>query len=63
MKTRIERRTDAPAWYATQVGRKVELRQTGTDKVLAVIRPRAAWGEQWRWNLTDVGVAIEKTAR
>jgi len=65
MKTmkRLTCRTDAPAWYATQVGRKVELRQTGTDKVLATIRPPAAWGDRWCWNLTDGGVFVERTAR
>ena len=60
---RLVCRTDAPAWYATQVDRKVELRQTGTDKVLATIRPPAAWGEAWGWNLIDGGVLIEHTAK
>ena len=60
---RLVCRTDAPAWYATQVGRKVELRQTGTDKVLATIRPPAAWGDAWGWNLIDGGVLVERTAR
>ena len=56
-------RIEAPAWYATQVGRKVELRQTGTDEVLAAIRPPAAWGEAWGWNLIDGGVLVERTAK
>jgi len=60
---RLVCRTDAPAWYATQVGRKVELRQTGTDKVLATVRPPAAWGDQWGWNLIEGGVLVERTAR
>ena len=30
---RLACRTDAPAWYATQVGRQVELRRPGTDEV------------------------------
>ena len=60
---RLTCRTDAPAWYATQVGRKVELRRTGTDEVLATVRPPAAWGDKWAWNLTDGGVFVERTAR
>ena len=65
MKTmkRLTCRTDAPAWYATQVGRTVELRRTGTDEVLATIRPPAAWGDKWAWNLTDGGVFMEQTAK
>jgi len=60
---RLVCRTDAPAWYATQVGRKVELRQTGTDALLATIRPPAAWGDQWGWNLIDGGILVEWTSR
>ena len=56
-------RTDAPAWYATQVGRRVELRQPGTDKILATIRPPAAWGSRWDWFLIDGGVRLERTAK
>ena len=55
-------RTDAPAWYPTQVGRKVELRRTGTDEVLMAIYPPAAWGDAWGWNLIDGGVVVERTA-
>ena len=58
---RLACRTDIPAWYATQVGRKVELRQTKTDKRLATIRPPAAWGDAWGWNLIDGGVVVERT--
>ena len=54
-------RTDAPAWYATQVGRAVELRRTGTDEVLATVYPPAAWGDDWGWNLVDGGVVVERT--
>jgi len=60
---RLVCRTDAPAWYATQVGRKVELRRTGTDEVLATVRPPAAWGAAWGWNLIDGGVLMEHTGR
>ena len=60
---RLVCRTETPAWYATQVGRKVELRQTGTDAILATIRPPAAWGDAWGWNLIDGGVVVERTAR
>ena len=60
---RLVCRTDAPAWYATQVGRKVELHQTGTDVLLATIRPPAAWGDAWGWNLIDGGVLVEHTGR
>ena len=56
-------RTDAPAWYATQVCRTVELRRTGTDEVLATVHPPAAWGDDWDWNLIDGGVAVERTTR
>jgi hypothetical protein len=45
------------------VGRKVELRQTGTDKVLAAIQPPAAWGAAWGWNLIDSGILVECTAK
>jgi hypothetical protein len=62
-KTELFCRTDAPAWYATQVGRKVELRQPGTDKVLATVRPPAAWGDAWGWNLIADGVRLERTAK
>jgi urease accessory protein UreF len=60
---RLTCRTDAPAWYATQVGRTVELRRTGTDEVLATVHPPAAWGDDWDWNLIDGGVAVERTTR
>ena len=60
---RLACRTNAPAWYATQVGRKVELRQAKTDKLLATIRPPAAWGDAWGWNLIDGGVVVERTGR
>jgi hypothetical protein len=60
---RLVCRTEAPAWYATQAGRGVELRQTGTDALLATIRPPAAWGDAWGWNLVDGGVLVERTAR
>jgi hypothetical protein len=60
---RLVCRTETPAWYATQVGRKVELRQTGSDEVLATIRPPAAWGDAWGWNLIDGGVLVERTGR
>ena len=60
---RLACRTDAPAWYATQVGRKVELRQAKTDKLLATIRPPAALGKAWGWNLIDGGVLVERTNR
>jgi hypothetical protein len=60
---RLVCRTEVPAWYATQVGRKVELRQTGTDEVLATICPPAAWGDAWGWNLVDGGVLVERTGR
>ena len=60
---RLVCRTEAPAWYATQVGRKVELRQTGTDALLATIRPPAAWDDGWGWNLIDGGVLVERTGR
>jgi len=60
---RLVCRTEAPAWYATQAGRKVELRRTGTDEVLATIRPPAAWGVAWGWNLIDSGVLVERTGR
>jgi len=65
MKTtkRLTCRTDAAAWYATQVGRRVDLCQTHTDEVLATIRPPAAWGDEWGWNLIDGGVVVERTAR
>jgi hypothetical protein len=56
-------RTDAPAWYATQAGRKVELRRTGTDEALATVHPPVAWGDNWDWNLIDGGVMVERTAR
>jgi len=60
---RLTCRTDAPAWYATQVGRTVELRRTGTDEVLATVHPPAAWGDTWDWSLIDGGVAVERTTR
>jgi len=60
---RLTCRTDAPAWYATQVGRTVELRRTGTDEVLATVHPPAAWGDNWDWNLIDGGVMVERTTR
>jgi hypothetical protein len=60
---RLACRTEVPAWYATQVGRKVELRRTGTDEVLATIRPPAPWGDAWGWNLIDGGVLVERTGR
>ena len=60
---RLACRTDAPAWYATQVGRKLELRRTGTDEVLATVHPPAAWGDTWGWNLIDGGVLVERTSR
>jgi hypothetical protein len=60
---RLVCRTDAPAWYATQVGRTVELRRTGTDEVLATVHPPAAWGNAWGWNLIDGGVLVEHTGR
>jgi len=65
MKTtkRLTCRTDAPARDATQVGRTVEIRRTGTDEVLATVHPPAAWGDKWAWNLTDGGVFVERTAR
>jgi hypothetical protein len=43
--------------------RKVELRQTGTDALLATIQPPAAWGDAWGWNLIDGGVLVEHMAR
>ena len=60
---RLTCRTDAPAWYAAQAGRKVELRRTGTDEVLATVHPPAAWGDNWDWSLIDGGVAVERTTR
>jgi hypothetical protein len=60
---RLTCRTDAPAWYATQAGRKVELRRTGTDEVLATVHPPVAWGDAWDWNLIDGGVLVERTSR
>ena len=60
---RLTCRTDAPAWYATQDGRTVELRRTGTDEVLATVHPPAAWGNQWDWSLIDGGVLLERTTR
>jgi hypothetical protein len=60
---RLACRTDAPAWYATQVGRKVELRRTGTDEVLATVHPPAAWGDDWDWSLIEGGVLVERTSR
>lgn len=60
---RLACRTDAPAWYATQVGRQVELRRPGTDEVQATIEPPAAWGDAWGWNLIAGGVVVEHTAR
>jgi hypothetical protein len=62
-KDRLACRTDAPAWYATQVGRKVELRRTGTDEVLATVHPPVAWGDAWDWNLIDGGVLVDRTGR
>ena len=59
---RLTCRTDAPAWYATQVGRTVELRRTGTDEVLATVHPPAAWGKDWGWNLINGGVLVEAQA-
>jgi len=58
---RLVCRTEAPVWYATQVGRQVELRRTGTDDVLATIRPPAAWGDAWGWSLIHGGVLVERT--
>jgi hypothetical protein len=60
---RLTCRTDAPAWYATQVGRTVELRRAGTDEVLATVHPPAAWGEDWDWSLIGGGVQVEHTGR
>ena len=60
---RLTCRTDAPAWYATQVGRTVELRRTGTDEVLATVHPPAAWGDDWNWNLIDGGVLVEPAGK
>ena len=60
---RLVCRTEAPAWYATQVGRHVELRRTGTDEVLARIGPPPSWGDAWGWNLIDGGVLVERTGR
>jgi len=60
---RLTCRTDAAAWYATQVSRTVELRRTGTDEVLATVHPPAAWGDHWDWNLIDGGVQVEHTGR
>jgi len=33
------------------------------DKVLATVRPPAAWGDAWGWNLIDGGVVVERTSR
>jgi len=65
MKTtkRLTCRTDAPAWYATQVGRTVEIRRTGTDEVLATVHPPAAWGDDWGWNLINGGVLVEQAGK
>jgi len=65
MKTmkRLTCRTDAPAWYATQVGRTVEIRRTGSDEVLATVHPPAAWGKDWGWNLIDGGVLVEQAGK
>jgi len=56
-------RTDAPAWYATQVDRTVELRRTGTDEVLATVHAPAAWGDNWDWSLIGGGILVERTSR
>jgi hypothetical protein len=61
MKTpnRCEYRIRSDDWYATQVERSVHVVDRASRKVLKVIRPPAAWGQEWTWTFIDGGVAVE----
>ncbi len=55
---RREHRIEHQDWYATQLGRSVVVK----DRALVVLRPPAAWGEEWGWNFTEGGIVLERTA-
>lgn len=58
--TRIVHRIDLTDWYATQVGRAVEIYVRGSSEPSAVLRPPKSWGPDWSWNLCDEGVYFRR---
>lgn len=48
----------AGAWYATQVGRSVEVRERGTDRIIDRMTPLPEWGDAWGWNVTPDGKGV-----
>jgi len=59
---RRECRIDNDDWQATQVKRSVVVSDCATGKRLKIIRPPAAWGEEWGWNFIEGGIVLERTS-
>jgi len=43
-------------WYATQIGRSVEVYERGSNTPARVLTPPRSWGQDWLWNVCDEGV-------
>lgn len=44
------------AWYATQVGRAVSIRNQKTDDEIVRFDPPPSWGPGWSWNVCVGGI-------
>lgn len=44
--------------YAIRVGRSVEIRERGTDRLVDCLTPLPEWGENWAWNVTPSGKGV-----
>jgi hypothetical protein len=58
---RREYRIRSNDWYATQVERSVHVVDRATGKTIKVVRPPAAWGDEWTWTFIDGGIAVERS--
>ena len=55
---RCEYRIKCDDWYATQVERSIHIIDRASGKTIKVIRPPAAWGDEWTWTSIDGGIAV-----